>query len=71
MVVLNNLINSMEPRIATTIMIQKSAKAAWEFHATYALSQNICHIYQLYEKIFFLKQEERPIQKFYALLQGK
>lgn len=49
-----------------------STKTAWEFlNSTYAPQQNVCCIYQLYEEIFFLKQEDRTLKKYYIILQDK
>lgn len=40
-------------------------------HTTYTPQQNIYHVYQLYEDIFNLKQDDQLLHNYYTMLKGK
>ncbi|XP_042494961.1 uncharacterized protein LOC122074167 [Macadamia integrifolia] len=67
------LCNSMEPDIAVNVMFHTTAKGVWDdLKETYSQPQDksMTRTYDLYEKLFQLKQSSKPVQVYYGTFKG-
>ncbi|KAK4388462.1 hypothetical protein Sango_2452800 [Sesamum angolense] len=65
------LLNSMEESVSPNVMFLTTAKAMWDaFHDMYSHEKNISRVFELYERLFSLKQDGRAVSDYFALLKG-
>ncbi|KAL0336490.1 UNVERIFIED_CONTAM: Retrovirus-related Pol polyprotein from transposon RE2 [Sesamum radiatum] len=64
-------LNSMEESVSANVMFLTTAKAMWDaLHDMYPHEKNISRVYELYERLFSLKQDGRAVSDYFALLKG-
>ncbi|KAK4402403.1 Retrovirus-related Pol polyprotein from transposon RE1 [Sesamum angolense] len=65
------LLNSMEESVSANIMFLTTAKAMWDaLRDMYFHEKNISRVFELYERLFSLKQDGRAVSDYFALLKG-
>ncbi|KAL0313828.1 UNVERIFIED_CONTAM: Retrovirus-related Pol polyprotein from transposon TNT 1-94 [Sesamum angustifolium] len=65
------LLNSMEESVSANVMFLNTAKAMWDaLHDMYSHEKNISRVFELYERLFSLKQDGRAVSDYFALLKG-
>ncbi|PIN01521.1 hypothetical protein CDL12_25970 [Handroanthus impetiginosus] len=68
------LLNSLEESVSANIMFLTSAKEMWDaLHDMYSQEKNVSRVFELYEKLFSLKQDgsdARLLTDYFASLKG-
>ncbi|KAK4390000.1 Retrovirus-related Pol polyprotein from transposon TNT 1-94 [Sesamum angolense] len=66
-----NYILCMEESVSANVMFLNTAKAMWDaLHDMYSHEKNISRVFELYERLFSLKQDGRAVSDYFALLKG-
>ncbi|GAV57858.1 UBN2_3 domain-containing protein, partial [Cephalotus follicularis] len=70
-VILIWLWNSMEPETAANVMFHNTAKGVWDdLKDTYSQDKNMNMVYNLYDKMFHLRQSGKPLHDYYSTFKG-
>ncbi|KAL0379315.1 UNVERIFIED_CONTAM: Retrovirus-related Pol polyprotein from transposon RE2 [Sesamum radiatum] len=65
------LLNSMQESVSANIMFLTTAKDMWDtLHDMYSNEKNISRVFELYEKLFSLKQDGRSVFAYFTSLKG-
>ncbi|KAF9601707.1 hypothetical protein IFM89_022236 [Coptis chinensis] len=69
--VMSCLWHSMEPHIATTVEFCESSKSIWNsLSESFSQQNNVSRVFEIYEKIFSMKQSSRPLTEYYSNLKN-
>ena len=65
------LLNSVEEKISGSVMFLTTAKEMWDtLKVMYDNEKNPSRVFEIYERLFELKHEDRSVPEFYGKLKG-
>ena len=65
------LLNSLEEKISGNVMFLTTAKEMWDtLKVMYGNEKNPSRMFEIYERLFELKQGDRFVHEFYGKLKG-
>ncbi|KAL0342592.1 UNVERIFIED_CONTAM: hypothetical protein Scaly_1921800 [Sesamum calycinum] len=65
------LLNSMEESVIANVVFLTTDKAMWDaLHDMYSHEKSISRVFELYERLFSLKQDGRAVSDYFASLKG-
>ncbi|XP_020265126.1 uncharacterized protein LOC109840777 [Asparagus officinalis] len=65
------LLNSTEPQISSSVMFLTTAKEMWDcLKIMYGNEKNVSRVFEIYERLFALKQGDRSVPDFFGELKG-
>jgi len=65
------LLNSLEEKISGSVMFLPNAKDMWDtLKVMYENEKNLSRVFEIYERMFELKQGDRSVPEFYDELKG-
>jgi len=65
------LLNSLEEKISSSVMFLAIAKEMWDMpKVIYDNEKNLSRVFEIYERLFELKQRDRSVPEFYGKLKG-
>ncbi|XP_020261846.1 uncharacterized protein LOC109837879 [Asparagus officinalis] len=65
------LLNSTEPQISSSVMFLTTAKEMWDsLKIMYGNEKNASRVFEIYERLFTLKQGDRSVPEFFGELKG-
>ena len=65
------LLNSLEKKISSSVMFLTTVKEMWDtLNVMYANEKNPSRVFEIYERLFELKQGDKSVTEFYGELKG-
>ena len=65
------LLNSLEEKISSSVMFLPTAKNMWDIlKVMYENEKNLSRVFEIYERLFELKQGNRSVPEFYSEVKG-
>ena len=65
------LLNCLEEKISGNVIFLTTAKEMWDtLKVMYGNEKNPSRVFEIYERLFELKQEDKSVAKFYGELKG-
>ena len=65
------LLTSLEKKISGSVMFLTAAKEMWDtLKVMYGNEKNPSRVFEIYERLFELKQGDRPMPEFYGKFKG-
>ena len=65
------LLNSLKEKISRIVMFLPTAKHMWDtLKVMYENEKNLLRVFEIYKRLFELKQGDRSVPEFYGKLKG-